>query len=68
MCNAAGAAILPDAGLDGYEAAMTNFRMMSSHVFNTAELVAISKQLPIYNKEGPPHEGPSYLFTYGLQI
>ena len=37
------AAILPEVGLDGYEAAMTNFHMMSSHVFTTDELVTRSK-------------------------
>ena len=37
------AAIVPDAGLDGYEAAMTNFHMMSSHVLATDELVTRSK-------------------------
>ncbi len=35
------AAILPDAGLDGYNAAMTNFRMMASHVFTTEEVVQL---------------------------
>ncbi len=35
------AAIIPDAGLNGYEAAMTNFRMMASHVFTTEEVVSL---------------------------
>ena len=36
--DATAAAIIPDAGLDGYAAAMVNFRMISSHVFTTEEL------------------------------
>ena len=36
--DATAAAQMPDAGLDGYEAALTNFRMMASHVFTTEEL------------------------------
>ncbi len=38
--DATAAAQMPDAGLDGYEAAMVNFRMMASHVFTTDELVS----------------------------
>ncbi len=36
--DATAAAQMPDAGLDGYEAALTNFRMMASHVFTTEAL------------------------------
>jgi nicotinamidase-related amidase len=35
--DATAAAILP--GMNGYEAALTNFRMISSHVFTTEEIV-----------------------------
>ena len=37
------AAVLPDAGLDGYNAAMTNFRMMASHVFRTEEVINLKR-------------------------
>lgn len=37
------AAVIPDAGLDGYTAAMTNFRMMASHVFTTEEVVKLKR-------------------------
>ena len=41
--DATAAAILP--GLNGYEAALVNFRMISSHVFTTEEiLLEINKQ------------------------
>ncbi|MEO9885669.1 MAG: isochorismatase family protein [Balneola sp.] len=40
VSDATAAAIIPDAGLDGYASAMTNFRMMASKVFTTAELKA----------------------------
>lgn len=36
--DATAAAVIPDAGLDGYEAAVTNFRMIASHVYTTEEL------------------------------
>ncbi len=38
VSDATAAAQIPDAGLDGYAAAMVNFRMISSHVYTTAEL------------------------------
>lgn len=41
--DATAAAVIPDAGLDGYAAAMTNFRMMSSKVFTTDEVVKLKK-------------------------
>lgn len=41
--DATAAAILP--GLNGYEAALTNFRMISSHVFTTNEVVEQIKKL-----------------------
>ncbi|MFH6959551.1 cysteine hydrolase [Flavobacterium aquidurense] len=41
--DATAAAILP--GLNGYEAALTNFRMISSHVFTTTEVVEQIKKL-----------------------
>lgn len=41
--DATAAAILP--GVNGYEAALTNFRMISSHVFTTSELVEQIKKL-----------------------
>ncbi len=37
------AAVIPDAGLDGYNAAMTNFRMMASHVFTTEEVIKLER-------------------------
>lgn len=37
------AAVIPDAGLDGYNAAMTNFQMMASHVFTTDEVVGLKR-------------------------
>lgn len=37
------AAVIPDAGLDGYNAAMTNFRMMASHVFTTEEVIKLKR-------------------------
>jgi nicotinamidase-related amidase len=40
--DATAAAILP--GLNGYEAALVNFRMIASHVFTTEEVVAEIKQ------------------------
>ena len=41
VSDATAAAILPD--LDGYEAALTNFRMLSSHVFTTEEVIALKE-------------------------
>ncbi len=41
--DATAAAILP--GLNGYEAAVTNFRMLASHVFTTDEVVEQSKNV-----------------------
>lgn len=41
--DATAAAILPE--LNGYEAALTNFRMISSHVFTTSEVVEQIKKL-----------------------
>lgn len=41
--DATAAAILP--GLNGYEAALTNFRMISSHVFTTTDVVEQIKKL-----------------------
>lgn len=41
--DATAAAILP--GVNGYEAALTNFRMISSHVFTTTEVVEQIKKL-----------------------
>lgn len=38
VSDATAAAQIPDANLDGYQAAMTNFRMLASHVFTTDEL------------------------------
>lgn len=38
VSDATAAAQIPDAGLDGYEAALTNFRMIASKVFTTEEL------------------------------
>ena len=43
--DATAAAVLP--GLDGYQAALTNFQMISSHVFTTEEIVSEIKN---YNK------------------
>ena len=40
--DATAAAVLP--GLDGYKAALTNFRMIASHVFTTKELKQAIKQ------------------------
>lgn len=40
VSDATAAAIIPDAGLNGYEAALTNFRMMASEVYTTEELKA----------------------------
>jgi nicotinamidase-related amidase len=40
--DATAAAILP--GMNGYEAALTNFRMIASHVFTTEEVVAEFKK------------------------
>lgn len=40
--DATSAAILP--GLNGYDAAVTNFRMLASHVFTTNEVVGQSKK------------------------
>lgn len=40
--DATAAAVLP--GLDGYKAALTNFRMIASHVFTTKELESALKQ------------------------
>lgn len=40
--DATAAAILP--GLNGYEAALVNFRMIASHVFTTEEVVAEIKK------------------------
>jgi len=40
--DATAAAVLP--GLDGYKAALTNFRMIASHVFTTKELEQAVKQ------------------------
>lgn len=41
--DATAAAILP--GLNGYEAALVNFRMIASHVFTTKEVVAAIKKM-----------------------
>ncbi|MCE7996244.1 MAG: cysteine hydrolase [Roseivirga sp.] len=41
--DATAAAVIPDADLDGYAAAMTNFRMISSHVFTTDEVLKLKK-------------------------
>lgn len=41
--DATAAAVIPDANLDGYAAAMTNFRMISSHVFTTEEVLKLKK-------------------------
>ena len=38
ISDATAAAVIPDADLDGYTAALTNFRMISSHVYTTEEL------------------------------
>ena len=38
VSDATAAAQIPDTGIDGYAAAMVNFRMISSHVYTTAEL------------------------------
>ncbi len=43
--DATAAAIIPDAGLDGYSAALTNFRMMASHLFTTVEIEQLRPQL-----------------------
>lgn len=40
--DATAAAILPE--LNGYEAALVNFRMISSHVFTTDEIVSEIKK------------------------
>lgn len=40
VSDATAAAIIPDAGLNGYNAALTNFRMMVSEVYTTEELKA----------------------------
>ena len=41
--DATAAAILP--GMNGYEAALVNFRMIASHVFTTEEIVAELKKI-----------------------
>ena len=41
--DATAAAILPD--LNGYEAALVNFRMIASHLFTTEEVVELIKQI-----------------------
>ncbi len=43
VSDATAAAIIPDAGLNGYEAAMTNFRMMASRVFTTEEVTSLTR-------------------------
>ena len=37
------AAVIPDAGLDGYTAAVTNFRMLASKVYKTNEVIRFRK-------------------------
>ena len=37
------AAVIPDAGLDGYTAAVTNFRMLASKVYKTSEVIRFRK-------------------------
>lgn len=41
--DATAAAQVPEAGIDGYAAALTNFQMISSHVFTTNEVIALKK-------------------------
>ena len=41
--NATAGAILP--GINAYEAALVNFRMITSHVFTTIEVVAEIKKM-----------------------
>ncbi len=43
VTDATAAAQVPDANLDGYAAAMVNFRMIASKTFTTAEVVAMKK-------------------------
>lgn len=43
VSDATAAAVIPDADIDGYKTAMTNFRMMSSHLFTTEEIVNLKK-------------------------
>jgi nicotinamidase-related amidase len=40
VTDATAAAIVPDDGLDGYQAAMTNFRFLASDLWNTQEAVS----------------------------
>lgn len=43
VSDATAAAVIPDADLDGYTAAVTNFRMMASKVYTTDEVVKLKK-------------------------
>ena len=43
VSDATAAAQVPGTELDGYQAAMINFRMMASHVFTTEEVIALKK-------------------------
>lgn len=50
ISDATAGTILPDMGIDGYKAAMANFRLISSHVFTTAEVVKELNKLPAKRK------------------
>ncbi|HAA14640.1 MAG TPA: isochorismatase [Cytophagales bacterium] len=43
VSDATASAILPDAGLDGWQAALTNYKMLSSKVFLTQEVIRLNK-------------------------
>lgn len=43
VTDATAAAIVPDDGLDGYQAALTNFRFLASDLWTTAEAVSTMK-------------------------
>jgi len=41
VTDATAAAIVPDDGLDGYQAALTNFRFLASDLWSTEEAVSV---------------------------
>ena len=41
VTDATAAAIVPDHGLDGYQAALTNFRSLASELWSTEEAVKV---------------------------
>ncbi|MDO5616316.1 MAG: cysteine hydrolase [Cruoricaptor ignavus] len=46
VTDATAGTILPDMDIDGYKAAMANFRLISSHLFKTDEVVKAFSKLP----------------------